>query len=475
MDTKKLRQKILDLAIRGKLVPQDPNDEPASVLLERIRAEKERLIKEGKIKRSKKSASDTPHYENVPFEIPESWEWVRLDEICEIKGGKRIPRGMTFSKKPTSHIYIRVTNMKSHTILENEIKYIDEEVFKIIKNYTISSDDLYLTIAGTIGDVGEVPEKFSGMNMTENAAKLTNLLCDKSYLMYTLLSSFVQEHFSSKFHQVAQPKLSIETASSAILPFPPLEEQKRITSELKRWFGIIDALETDKEDLSASIQNTKAKILDLAIHGKLVPQDPNDEPSIELLKRINPKFSPCDNAHYENVPSNWVVCKVKDVFRINPKTKADDDMEAGFVPMSNIQDSYNNNFSYELRAWGNIKKGYTHFENGDIVVAKISPCLENRKSAVMAGLPNGIGAGTTELNVFRSDYVHPLYGLLFFKSDYFISKCVGTFNGVVGQQRVSTKIIEDIALPVPPCSEQERIINKVNELFRILDNISAEL
>ncbi|MBR1789902.1 MAG: restriction endonuclease subunit S [Bacteroidaceae bacterium] len=175
------------------------------------------------------------------------------------------------------------------------------------------------------------------------------------------------------------------------------------------------------------------------------------------------------------MPSNWAVCKVKDAFMINPKTKADDDMEAGFVPMSNIQDSYKNKFSFEPRTWGNIKKGYTHFENGDIVVAKISPCLENRKSAVMIGLPNGIGAGTTELNVFRSDYVHPLYGLFFFKSDYFISQCVGTFNGVVGQQRVSTKIIEDIAFPVPPRSEQERIIKKVSKLFQILDCISAEL
>ena len=160
---------------------------------------------------------------------------------------------------------------------------------------------------------------------------------------------------------------------------------------------------------------------------------------------------------------------------INPKTKAADDMEAGFVPMTNIQDSYNNNFNFEPRTWGNIKKGYTHFENGDIVVAKISPCLENRKSAIMVGLPNGIGAGTTELNVFRSDYVNPLYGLFFFKSDYFISQCVGTFNGVVGQQRVSTKIIEYIAFPVPPRSEQERIIKKVSELFQILDSISAEL
>lgn len=150
-------------------------------------------------------------------------------------------------------------------------------------------------------------------------------------------------------------------------------------------------------------------------------------------------------------------------------------MDAGFVPMSNIQDEFQNSFSFELRTWGNIKKGYTHFENGDIVVAKISPCLENRKSAVMAELPNGIGAGTTELNVFRSDNIHPLYGLFFFKSDYFISQCVGSFNGVVGQQRVSTKIVEDIAFPLPPLLEQERIINKVNELFHLLDNISAEL
>ena len=175
------------------------------------------------------------------------------------------------------------------------------------------------------------------------------------------------------------------------------------------------------------------------------------------------------------MPSNWIVCKVKEVFRINPKTKADDDMKAGFVPMSNIQDSFKNSMSFEPKTWGIIKKGYTHFEDGDIAVAKISPCLENRKSAVIVGLPNGIGAGTTELNVFRSDYIHPLYGLFFFKSDYFISQCVGTFNGVVGQQRVSTKIIEDMVFPVPPRPEQERIINKVNELFQILDNISAEL
>ena len=182
MDTKKLRQKILDLAIHGKLVPQNPNDEPASVLLERIRAEKERLVKEGKIKKSKATkTSDTPHYENVPFEIPSSWEWTTLGELCSIKGGKRIPKGKTFSKEKTEHIYLRVTDMKDNTIVMSDLKYIDDDVYNEIKNYIINSSDLYLTIAGTIGAVGIVPDLFDGMNLTENAAKLTNILCDKMY------------------------------------------------------------------------------------------------------------------------------------------------------------------------------------------------------------------------------------------------------------------------------------------------------
>ena len=473
MDTKKLRQKILDLAIRGKLVPQDPNDEPASVLLERIRTEKERLIKEGKIKRSKKTVSDDEI--EAPFEIPESWEWVRLDALSDIKGGKRIPHGMDFSKVPTEHVYLRVTNMKCHTIIENEIKYIDEEVFQIIKNYTISSDDLYLTIAGTIGDVGLIPPKFSNMNLTENAAKLTNLLCDKQFLMYALLSTFVQNHFSSRFHQVAQPKLSIETASSAIIALPPLAEQKRIANEVERWFTLIDELESNEGDLLKAIDKAKSKILDLAIHGKLVPQDPNDEPAIELLKRINPKFESCDEKDSLTLPTSWQLCSVKDVFQINPKTNASDSLDAAFVPMSSIEDQYNNKFVFETKKWGVIKRGYTHFQDGDIAVAKISPCLENRKSVVLKDMPNGIGAGTTELNVFRSEIVNPVYGLFFFKSNLFISRCVGTFNGVVGQQRVATKIIEDIDFPLPPLSEQKRIVAKIEDLFAVLDSIKDSL
>ena len=365
--------------------------------------------------------------------------------------------------------------MKDHTVLLSSLKYIDEDVFAEIKNYTISSNDLYLTIAGTIGDVGLVPAELDGANLTENAAKLTDIKCSKQYLMYVLMSSIAQDHFCSRFHQVAQPKLSLETASSTLIPLPPYREQLRIAEELDRWLGVEISVEDDLSELTNYVRKTKSKILDLAISGKLVPQDPDDEPAIELLKRINPNFKPCDNSHYENLPENWCLAKVKDVFVINPRNKAEDNTIAGFISMTLIDDGYSNTFSYEKRKWGSIKTGFTHFADGDVAVAKISPCLENRKSIVLRDLPNGIGAGTTELHVFRSSVVVPEYALYFFKSEYFISKCVGTFNGVVGQQRVGKNIIEEIHIPIPPKNEQEKIGSKIKSIFAQLNTITAEL
>ena len=230
----------------------------------------------------------------------------------------------------------------------------------------------------------------------------------------------------------------------------------------------------------------RQKILDLAIHGKLVPQDPNDEPASVLLERIRaekeqlikegkikaPKKSKTagDTSHYGkeylfDLPDTWAMASVQEVFQINPKNNVSDDSDAGFVPMANISDGFSDCFTYEIRPWRTIKSGFTHFADNDVAVAKISPCLENRKSFIAKGLPNGIGAGTTELFVFRSSQIEPEYSLLFFKSAFFISSCVGTFNGVVGQQRASRSIIEDLVFPIPPRSEQLRIIQKVRSLF----------
>ena len=171
------------------------------------------------------------------------------------------------------------------------------------------------------------------------------------------------------------------------------------------------------------------------------------------------------------VPEGWVLSTVLEVFQINPKNYEDDSTEAGFVPMANISDGFEDKYSYEVKPWKSIKSGFTHFRNGDIAVAKISPCLENRKSFVVRGLPQEVGAGTTELFIFRSGQIIPEYGLLFFKSEFFISNCVGTFNGVVGQQRVARNIIEEMPFPIPPIAEQAKIIQSVNSIFSMISEV----
>ena len=274
---------------------------------------------------------------------------------------------------------------------------------------------------------------------------------------------------------VGQQRVHKDIFTTLQVPMPPLREQQKIVDSVKKWFSAIDEIENGATELETVIKQVKSKILDLAVSGKLVPQDPNDEPAIELLKKINPAFEPCDNSHYENLPKNWCLAKVKDVFVINPRNKAEDNTIAGFIPMTLIDDGYSNTFSYEKRKWGAIKTGFTHFADGDVAVAKISPCLENRKSIVLRDLPNSIGAGTTELHVFRSSVVSPEYALYFFKSEYFISRCVGTFNGVVGQQRVGKNIIEEIQIPIPPINEQTKIVSTIETIFTQLNTITAEL
>ena len=472
MDTKKLRQKILDLAIHGKLVPQDPNDEPASVLLERIKAEKEHLVKEGKIKRSKKSAktSDTPHYENVPFEVPSSWVWTTLSEV----GTWQL--GGTPSRSNKSYYGGNIPWLKTGDLNDGLISNIPESITEeAVANSSAKINPtgsvLIAMYGATIGKLGILT--FPATTNQACCACIEYEVVAQMYLFYFLLSQ--RTAFIEKGGGGAQPNISKEIIVNTYIPLPPLSEQHRIVAEIKKWFTLIDQIEQGKTDLQTTIKQTKSKILDLAIHGKLAPQDPNDEPAIELLKRINPDFTPCDNGHYPQLPDGWCYSTIKEVFIINPRNKVDDDVEVGFVPMANITDGYNNTFKYEKKRWGKIKTGFTHFADGDIAVAKISPCLENRKSVVLKGLPNGIGAGTTELHVFRSQFMDIQYGLYFFKSDYFISQCVGSFNGVVGQQRVSKNIIEDIIIAIPPINEQKRIVYTISKIFAQLDIIMGSL
>ena len=391
----------------------------------------------------------------MPFEIPGNWCWTTLGDVFTLQAGKNITAKEISDKQDTIYPFPC---------------YGGNGLRGYVSSYNRTGRYPLIGRQGALcGNINVADGLFYA---TEHAVVVESYCnIDVDWAVYALIYLNLNQYATS----TAQPGLSVATINEVLLPVPPIDEQKRIANEIEKWFDLIKEIEAGKIELESYIKQTKSKILDLAIYGKLVPQDPNDEPAIELLKRINPTFKPCDNSHYENLPENWCLAKVKDVFVINPRNKAEDNTIAGFIPMTLIDDGYSNTFSYEKRKWGSIKTGFTHFADGDVAVAKISPCLENRKSIVLRDLPNGIGAGTTELHVFRSSVVVPEYALYFFKSEYFISKCVGTFNGVVGQQRVGKNIIEEIQIPIPPINEQTKIVSTIETIFTQLNTITAEL
>ena len=300
MDTKKLRQKILDLAIHGKLVLQDPNDEPASVLLERIKAEKELLIKEGKIKPTKKTAktSDTPHYQqNVPFEKPENWVWTTLGDVFTLQAGKNITAKDIYDTPDPKHCFpcYGGNGMRGY-----------------VSHY--NKEGHYPLIGRQGALCGNINEAHGQFYATEHAVVVeTYCETDIDWVINVLVYLNLNQYASS----TAQPGLSVGTINEVAIPVPPIEEQKRMSKGLYKWFSLIDQMEQSQSDLQTIIKQTKNKILYRAIHGKLVSQDPNDEPASELLKRINPNAQiTTDNGHDRKLPQGWCICKLENIATI---------------------------------------------------------------------------------------------------------------------------------------------------------------
>ena len=391
---------------------------------------------------------------------------------------------MTFAKGKTAHIYIRVTDMKDNTIKLSDLKYIDDYVYEHIKNYTINASDLYLTIAGTIGSVGIVPNEVDGMNLTENAAKLTQIGCIKEYLLYALLSTIAQEHFISRFHQVAQPKLSIETASKTPIAMPPIGEQIRIVKEIKRYLAAIKIIEEGQTDLETTISQTKSKILDLAIHGKLVPQDPTDEPATELLKRINPNAEiTSDNGHYQKLPEGWVITSISEMCEnINGlwKGKKEPFVKVGVIRNANFTKDFKLDYSkieyidVEERAF---KK--RHLLNGDLIVEKSGgsdntpvgrAILYEGKDAIFS-----FSNFTMVLRIHYKDVLSYKYLYYYIMSKYQKGEMRLMQTQTTGLHNLILDKYLDIPLCLPPYQEQQRIINKIEETFGVLDLIMENL
>ena len=466
MDTKALRQKILDLAIHGKLVPQDPNDEPASVLLERIKAEKERLIKEGKIKRSKKSAktSDTPHYENVPFEVPESWVWCKFQDCMDVRDGTHD------SPKYTQEGYPLITSkdFKNGQFDFSKTRYISEVDYKnIIKRSKVDIGDiLYSMIGGNIGSMIYIQHD----NYFDMAIK--NVALFKPYQNSDISTKYIAYFLESKIKEYqaiaiggAQPFVGLDIFRNTLVPLPPLAEQHRIITEIEKWLALIDQIEQGKVDLQTIIKQTKSKILDLAIHGKLVPQDPNDEPAIKLLKRINPDFTPCDNGHSRKLPQGWAYCQLSNVLKIT-------------MGQSPKGDSLNNKRGIEFHQ-GKICFSDKFLLESGIFTNEPTKIAEPNSILLCVRAPVGvvnitknqicIGRGLCALTPFEGNVDFYFY-LLQTLQDSFDNQSTGTtFKAISGE------IIRNENIILPPLAEQQRIVQKIEELFHVFDNIQNAL
>ena len=470
MDTKALRQKILDLAIHGKLVPQDPNDEPASVLLERIKAEKERLIKEGKIKRSKKSAksSDTPHYENVPFEVPGNWEWTTLGAIGTWQSGGTPSRANKFYYGGNIP-WLKTGDLNDGLITDIPEFITEEAVANSSAKLNPAGSVLIAMYGATIGKLGILT--FPATTNQACCACIEHEAVAQMYLFYFLLSQ--RTTFIEKGGGGAQPNISKEIIVNTYIPLPPLSEQHRITAEIKRWFTLIDQIEQDKADLQTIIKQAKNKILDLAIHGKLVPQDPNDEPAIELLKRINPDFTPCDNGHYQNLPEGWGVCKLSDLCKIeNGFAFSSNDYMTEGVPLIRISNLVNNSIDLTECVYIQEKVDDRFFvTKGDLLIA-------------MSGATTGkMGVYSYEETAYLNQRVANIRILddsilLASYRDYFMQSKVEEILKLAyggAQPNISANVIGNFDFLLPPLGEQERIVSAVRKTFAQLDAIMESL
>lgn len=458
MDTKALRQKILDLAIRGKLVPQDPNDEPASFLLERIRAEKERLIAEGKIKRPKKakSSSSESHYQK--FDIPESWEWTTLGEIFSLQAGKNI----------------QASKLKEYSDESPYPCYGGNGIRGYLPKY--SHEGLY-PIVGRQGALCGNINMASGKFYATEHAVVVDYFANTEPLLWRYFLEFL--NLNQYATATAQPGLSVAKIEKLPIPLPPIQEQIRIVKAVESWFGRITLLEKDTISLNECIATIKSKILELAMQGKLVPQDPADEPAADMLRRINPKARIItDNPHYPKWLCSYLgdICGFERGITFPSDTKRFDKIP-GYIAClrtANVHDEVDLSslwyISEEYLKGNDAKK----LKAGDILMSTANSKELVGRSVIIRNLsePATFGGFVT---VLRTQILLPEFFKLFLK----YKTLKGDFSKIATQTtniaNLNTKILSTVITPIPPRVEQSRIIQRVNQLFSILEEIEASL
>ena len=478
MNTKALRQKVLDLAIHGKLVPQNPNDESATVLLEKIRAEKAEKIKKGELKADKKDSfifvgSDKRHYEQfadgtvkdiedeIPFDVPKGWAWCRLKQLSlDMADG---PFGSNlkaehYTKNKEARI-IQLSNIGEYGWREENTKFTTLEHAKNnISRSIVEPGNLVIAKMMPAGKAIICPNNEKMYVLSSDAVKLVpTSLINSNYLLNSINSPFFRASVTDNVQGTTRLRTSISKLRECFFPLPPFAEQERIVSSIERIFAQINNLEESKSNLESVIKQTKSKILDLAIHGKLVPQDPNDEPAEELLKRI----ATSDNRPYEKVelseidwtlPNNWCFCHFWDIaIVINGKNQ------------SKVE---NPNGKYPIYGSGGIigrADDYICPENCTIIGRKGSinnPILVEEKFWNV----------DTAFGLSPSEAVLPRF--LFYFCEYFDFTTLDSSTTLPSLTKTN---IQQIIFALPPIEEQKRILDKTNELFGKLDEIVLNL
>ena len=503
MNAQQLKNSILQEAIEGRLVPQDPNDEPASLLLDKIRKEKAKLVKEGKLK--KKDLEEFPVSDDeIPFEIPENWKWCKLGTIVAVLGGKRIPAGRKLSIENTGHIYIRVSDMKDNTVSTDNLQYVPEDIFPTISRYIINKEDVYITVAGTIGRVGKIPSELDGANLTENADRLVFSLINQDWLIKCLESNIVQTQITVVTTKVGQPKLAILRIQTLLIPLPPLEEQKRIVAKIEELLPKVDEYGKAQESLDklneGLPERLKKSILQEAIEGRLVPQDPNDEPASVLLDKIRKEKAklvkegklkkkdlvetPIEEDEIPfKIPESW------EWTRLGNHISA----MSGLAYKKDDLASYSNEYVRVLRG-GNISFGGWSIKDDDVMIGKqfvneelilkkgmfISPAVTSLehmgKTALIREDQNNVVAGGFVLMLlphYKNEQYWEYLNVLF-QTGYYRENCKSITNksGQAFFNLSRAKLLE-MLIPVPPLAEQKRIVDKLEQLLHEIDKLKV--
>ena len=471
MNTKALRQKILDLAIHGKLVPQDPNDEPAAKLLDRIRAEKERLAHEGKIKRPKKPTATASA--DAPWQLPKGWVWTTLGEICSIFG--RIGfRGYTKEDLvEEGAITLSPSNIVDGKMDYSKCTYISWAKYEESPEIKIFNGDILLVKTGSsFGKCALVENLPQEATINPQFVVIKYIGCNNAFLSYVLQSPYCRKCYDNFVLGTAIPTFTQVNLSNMQIPLPPLPEQQRIVAEVERLNGLVDVIEQNQGELNATIAKAKAKILDLAIHGKLVPQNPSDEPASALLTRINPNWHPSSTNPFP-IPTSWQWTILGELFAHNTGKALNSSNTQGelhsYITTSNLYWDYFVLDNLKQMRFTESELEKCTVQKGDLLVCEGGDV--GRSNIWIEDTPICIQNHIHRLRPFDNSIVVKFYYyvLMFNK----IKNLIGGKG--IGLMGLSSGALHKIEVPLPPLAEQQRIVEAIEAAFAALDAIQAQI